>query len=62
MRKASKNCWIVYIHCGVDLIEGYHGFLVYCDSSRVVLGCILMQHRTGIAYAQGNSRYMKRII
>ena len=28
----------------LTLPEGTKGFIVYCDASRVVLGCVLMQH------------------
>ena len=31
--------------------EGTKDFLVYCDASRVSLGCVLMQHRKVIGYA-----------
>ena len=29
----------------LTLSEGTKGFVVYCDASRVGLGCVLMQHR-----------------
>ena len=35
----------------LTLLEGTKGFMVYFDASRVVLGCILMQHEKVIAYA-----------
>ena len=38
------------------LPEGNEGFVVYCDASRVGLGCVLMQHGKFIAYA---SRQLK---
>ncbi|WMV19016.1 hypothetical protein MTR67_012401 [Solanum verrucosum] len=28
----------------LPLLEGTHGFVVYCDASRVGLGCVLMQN------------------
>ncbi|XP_070050583.1 uncharacterized protein [Nicotiana tomentosiformis] len=31
--------------------EGTYGFVVYCDASRIGLGCVLMQHGKVIAYA-----------
>ncbi|XP_050233220.1 uncharacterized protein LOC126681708 [Mercurialis annua] len=39
------------------LPEGIEGFIVYCDASRVGLGCVLMQHGRVIAYA---SRQLKK--
>lgn len=33
------------------LPEGAKGYVLYCDASRVGLGCILMQHDKVIAYA-----------
>nr|XP_009769096.1 PREDICTED: uncharacterized protein LOC104220007 [Nicotiana sylvestris] len=38
------------------LSEGIEGFVVYCDASRVGLGCVLMQHGKVIAYV---SRQLK---
>ncbi|KAH0683010.1 hypothetical protein KY289_020762 [Solanum tuberosum] len=35
----------------LTLPEGTQGFLVYCDASRVALGCVLMQNGKVIAYA-----------
>ena len=35
----------------LTLPEGNEGFVVYRDASRVVLGCVLMQHVKVIAYA-----------
>ncbi|KAH0743176.1 hypothetical protein KY290_031169 [Solanum tuberosum] len=40
----------------LTLSEGNDGFVVYCDASRVCLGCVLMQHGKVIAYA---SRQLK---
>ena len=31
--------------------EGTNVFMVYCDASRVGLGCVLMQHGKVVAYA-----------
>ena len=35
----------------LTLPEGIKGFVVYCDVSRVGLGCVLLQHGKVIAYA-----------
>ena len=35
----------------LTLPEGTKGFGVYCDASRVGLGCVLMQHGKVLAYA-----------
>ena len=35
----------------ITLLVGYKGFLVYYDTSRVVLGCVLMKNCKVIAYA-----------
>ena len=40
----------------LSLPEGLEGFVVYCDASRVGLGCVLMQNGKVIAYA---SRQLK---
>ncbi|KAH0775084.1 hypothetical protein KY290_012221 [Solanum tuberosum] len=40
----------------MTLPEGTEGFVVYCDASRVGLGCVLMQHGKVIAYS---SRQLK---
>ncbi|WMV38677.1 hypothetical protein MTR67_032062, partial [Solanum verrucosum] len=40
----------------LTLPEGTQGFVVYCDASRVGLGCVLMQNDKVIAYA---SRQLK---
>ena len=40
----------------LTLPSGSGGFTVYCDASRVGLGCVLMQHGQVIAYA---SRQLK---
>ena len=40
----------------LTLSEGTKGFVVYCDASRVGLGCVIMQHGKMIAYA---SRQLK---
>ena len=39
------------------LPSGSGGFVVYCDASRIGLGCVLMQHGRVIAYA---SRKLKK--
>ena len=33
------------------LSEGNEGFVVYCDASRVGLGCVIMHYSKVIAYA-----------
>ncbi|XP_075108936.1 uncharacterized protein LOC107823107 [Nicotiana tabacum] len=38
------------------LPEGSEGYVVYCDASRVGLGCVLMQHGKVIAYASRQLR------
>ena len=35
----------------LNLSEGTKGFVVYCDASRVGLGCVLMQHGKVVSYA-----------
>ncbi|WMV33403.1 hypothetical protein MTR67_026788, partial [Solanum verrucosum] len=35
----------------LTLPEGTYGFVVYCDASRIGLGCVLMQNRKVITYA-----------
>ena len=35
----------------LTLHEGTNGFVVYCDASRVVLGCVLFQHGKVAAYS-----------
>ncbi|WMV33463.1 hypothetical protein MTR67_026848 [Solanum verrucosum] len=40
----------------LSLLDGLKGFVVYCDASRVGLGCVLMQNGKVIAYA---SRQLK---
>ena len=35
----------------LTLSEGTKGFVMYCDASRVGLGCVIMQHGKVIAYA-----------
>ncbi|WMV41685.1 hypothetical protein MTR67_035070, partial [Solanum verrucosum] len=40
----------------LTLLEGTDRFVVYCDASRVALGCVLMKHSKVIAYA---SRQLK---
>lgn len=39
------------------LPEGSEGYVIYCDDSRIGLGCVLMQHGRVIAYA---SRQLKK--
>ncbi|WMV55423.1 hypothetical protein MTR67_048808, partial [Solanum verrucosum] len=40
----------------LTLPEGSYGYVIYCDASRVGLGCVLMQRDKVIAYA---SRQLK---
>ncbi|WMV38088.1 hypothetical protein MTR67_031473 [Solanum verrucosum] len=40
----------------LTLLESTDGFVVYCDASRIRLGCVLMQNEKVIAYA---SRQLK---
>uniref|UniRef100_M1C3V2 Gag-pol polyprotein n=1 Tax=Solanum tuberosum TaxID=4113 RepID=M1C3V2_SOLTU len=40
----------------LTLLEGTQDFVVYCDASRVVLGCVLMHNGKVIAYA---TRHLK---
>ena len=35
----------------LNLSEGTKGFIVYCDASRVGIGCVLMKHGKVVAYA-----------
>ena len=35
----------------LTLSEGSDGYMIYCDASRVVLGCVLMQRDKVISYA-----------
>ena len=35
----------------LTLQEGSHGYVIYCDASRVGLGCVLMQRDKVISYA-----------
>ena len=44
------------INPALTLPEGTQGFVVYCDVSRVGLGCVLMKNYKVIAYA---SRQLK---
>ncbi|WMV29280.1 hypothetical protein MTR67_022665, partial [Solanum verrucosum] len=41
----------------LTLSEGTDGFVVYCDASRIGLGCVLIQHSKVITYA---SRQLKK--
>ena len=35
----------------LTLLEGLDGYVIYCDASRVGLGCVLMQRDKVISYA-----------
>ena len=41
----------------LNLPSGDKGYIVYCDASRVGLGCVLMQNERVVAYA---SRQLKK--
>ena len=40
----------------LTLLEGSNGYIIYCDASKVGLGCVLMERDKFIAYA---SRQLK---
>jgi len=40
----------------LTLPDGNEGYVVYCDASRIGLGCVLMQHGKVIAYASRQLR------
>ncbi|WMV45885.1 hypothetical protein MTR67_039270 [Solanum verrucosum] len=40
----------------LTILEGTYGFVVYCDTSRIRLGCVLMKNQRVIAYG---SRQLK---
>ncbi|MDE0547701.1 ribonuclease H family protein, partial [Microbacterium sp. C7(2022)] len=42
------------------LPKGLEGFVVYCDASRIGLGCVLMQNSKVIAYASRQLRVHER--
>ncbi|WMV41210.1 hypothetical protein MTR67_034595 [Solanum verrucosum] len=46
----------------LTLQEWTDGFVVYCDASRIGLGCVLMHNIKVIAYASRKLRFMRRII
>ena len=56
LRKASKILHKLTSAPVLTLSEGTEGFIVYCDSYRVGLGCVLMRHGKVITYA---SRQLK---
>ncbi|WMV32859.1 hypothetical protein MTR67_026244 [Solanum verrucosum] len=45
----------------LTLSEGTDGFVVYCDTSIVGLGCVLMQHDKVIAYATRQLKILENI-
>lgn len=45
----------------LTLVEGIDGFVVYCDASRIILGCVLMKIVSLLAMLQGNLRFMIRL-
>ncbi|WMV13969.1 hypothetical protein MTR67_007354 [Solanum verrucosum] len=44
----------------LTLMEGTDGFIVYCDASRIWLGCILMKNGKVIAYASRQLKVHKK--
>ena len=44
----------------LTLPEGTKGFVVYCDASRVGLGCVLIKHGKVIAYASRQFKVHER--
>ena len=46
----------------LTLTEGKKSSVVYCDASRVGLGCVLMQHGKVITYASRKLKVHKRTI
>lgn len=44
----------------LTLSKGTEGFLVYCDESRVGLGCVLMQRGKVVTYASGHLKVHER--
>nr|WP_269150788.1 reverse transcriptase family protein [Corynebacterium parakroppenstedtii] len=45
----------------LSLPEGLEGFVVYCDASRIGLGCVLMQNGKVIAYASRQLKVHEKI-
>ena len=52
IKRDSKSLNIMVL----TLSEGTEEFVVYCDTSRVGLGCVLMQHGKVITYASRQPR------
>ena len=46
----------------LTLPEGSDDYVIYCDASKVDLGCVLMQQGKVIAYASNNLRFMRKTI
>ena len=44
----------------LTLPEGTQGFVVYCDASRVGMGCVLMQNDKVIAYASRQFKFHEK--
>ena len=44
----------------LNLPEGTKGFVVYCDASRVGLGCVIMQHKKVLVYASRQHKVHER--
>ena len=45
----------------LTLPDGLKGFVVYCDASRIGLGCVLMQRGKVIAYASRQLKVHEKI-
>lgn len=44
----------------LTLQEGSNNFVVYCDASRNILGCMLKQHGMVVAYASKQLKAYKK--
>ena len=44
----------------LTLLEGTQAFVVYCDASRVVLGCVLMHNGKVIAYDSRKFKFYEK--
>ncbi|WMV19517.1 hypothetical protein MTR67_012902 [Solanum verrucosum] len=52
----ARYCRRLTIAPVLTLPDGNEGYVVYCDASRIGLGCVLMQHGNVIAYASRQLR------
>ncbi|GJY63483.1 putative reverse transcriptase domain-containing protein [Tanacetum coccineum] len=48
------------IYVDLTLLDGWEDFVVYCDASRIGLGCVLMQRGKVIAYASRQLKIYKQ--